>query len=453
MKKQSIISIILAAVLSMAFLGGCGKSTPTAEQSSPKSLPPVSAVETVKESSAEKQGEAEGSTESKPESSTESKPESKPESSAESSAESSTEISTESSAESSTESKPEPSTEESSETHSEPVSEPEPSIQEQSAEQSSVPQQSSSKPEASSKPEPKEIKVTNIRLSRSSITMYEGGLFKLDCYIEPEDATDHSFKWMWSDASVIDMESNGRITALKPGVVTITAKTPDGKTAECVVTVKERSQNPGELTGAVVDESWFDDAVFVGDSVTNALSNYSDNGWLGDAEFICSVGIGYHSALWDINREGNLHPVFNGKKVTIEDAVSLVERNKVFIMLGMNDLGTYTPQGAVDNMLMLCSRILEKNPGVQIYIESITPLLEEMDNKSSLNNANISEYNRLAAQACKEHGFIFVNVAEAVMDDKGNLTKSLCLDPNYMGLHLNYAGCEVWVDYLKSHVA
>ena len=62
-------------------------------------------------------------------------------------------------------------------------------------------------------------------------------------------------------------------------------------------------------------------------------------------------------------------------------------------------------------------------------------------------------YVEAAMKACKEHGFIFVNVAEAVMDDKGNLTKSLCLDPNYMGLHLNYAGCEVWVDYLKSHVA
>ena len=464
MKKQGIISIILAAALTAAFLTGCGKGGASSESSQPKSLPTVSAVET-KISSA--------GSESKPESSTESSIESSlddpAESSASNEAESIVENSTESSAESSAESKPESkqessessdeesSEEESSEVHSEPVSEvtsSEPSKQEQSSKE----QQSAgtySKPESSkevSKQEIKEISVSKVNLSRSSVTMYEGRTFQLGCSLEPAEATDRRFSWYWSDASVISMDSDGKITALKPGVVTVTAKTPGGVSAECVVTVKEKPVG-GKLTGVTVDPSWFDDAVFVGDSVTNALYNYSDNGWLGDADFICSVGMGYYSALWDLNREGNLHPVYYGKKVTTDEAVRLSGRKNVFIMLGMNDLGFYTPQQTVDHMLTLCDRILEKSPDVQIYIESITPLIAEKDNQSSLNNRTIAEYNTLAAQACDERGFIFVNVAEVVSDDKGNLKNELCFDPGYMGLHLNYTGCQTWVNYLMDHVA
>ena len=496
MKKQGIISIVLAAVLSVSFLTACGKSN-TAGNTQPKSLPAVSAVETKASSESSTSSEPESSASSKPESSVSSEPESsassepessvssepesstssKPESSVSSEPESSTSSKPESSAssepESSTSSEPESSVsskpvsieesseEESKEVHSEPVSEvtsSEPSVQEQPSKAPvSRPAEGSkqtSEKETVSKPADEPVKVSRIRLSKSSFTMYEGGTYKLDCYIEPSNAADKSFTWMWTDTSVITIESDGHIKALKPGNVTITAKTPAGLSAVCNVTVKERPPKPGKPTGVSVDASWFDDAVFVGDSVTNALYNYSeDNDWLGDADFICSVGIGYYSALWDIDRQGNLHPVFNGRKVTIDDAVGLVGKNKVFIMLGMNDLGGYTPQSTVNNMLELCDRILEKNPHVQIYIESITPLIASMDNQSGLNNRNIKEYNRLAAQACDERGFIFVNVAEAVSDENGNLKDELCFDPNYMGLHLNYAGCTVWVNYLKDHVA
>ena len=471
MKKQGIISIVLAAALSAAFLAGCGKSGASSETSQPKSLPTVSAVETkisseiseskpesstesVPESSDEsseesgKESSAEISEESSKESSKESKAESSEESSRESKTESSEESSRESKAESSKESSKEESSEqERSETHSEPVSEV-------TSQESSKPEQSS-KPQSSgqtSKEEKKDIPVSKVNISHSSVTMYEGRKFQLGCYLEPAEATDRRFSWYWSDASVISVDSTGLITALKPGTVKVTAKTPAGISAECTVTVKEKPAG-GKLTGITVDPSWFDDAVFVGDSVTNALYNYSDNGWLSDADFICSVGMGYHSALWDINAQGNLHPVYYGKKVTTDEAVRLSGRKNVFIMLGMNDLGIYSPEVTVEHMLELCDRILAKSPDVQIYIESITPLIASMDNRSSLNNRNIARYNELAAQACDERGYVFVNVAEVVSDGKGNLKDELCFDPNYMGLHLNYAGCQIWVNYLMSHVA
>ena len=59
-----------------------------------------------------------------------------------------------------------------------------------------------------------------------------------------------------------------------------------------------------------VDAKWFDDAVFVGDSVTLKLSYYCDEHpeALGNARFFCAGSLGFESALWDIDREDAVHP-------------------------------------------------------------------------------------------------------------------------------------------------
>lgn len=66
-----------------------------------------------------------------------------------------------------------------------------------------------------------------------------------------------------------------------------------------------------------VESSWFDDAVFVGDSVTLKLSYYADNGSLGKAEFLCAGSLGYGAALQDIDADGNVHPTYEGKNILL----------------------------------------------------------------------------------------------------------------------------------------
>ena len=74
----------------------------------------------------------------------------------------------------------------------------------------------------------------------------------------------------------------------------------------------------------MVDDSWFDDALFVGDSVTNALAAYSeDYGRFGNADFLCIASLGYNSALWDLDDPYNVHPMWKGKKVTVDEGVRL----------------------------------------------------------------------------------------------------------------------------------
>ena len=205
-------------------------------------------------------------------------------------------------------------------------------------------------------------------------------------------------------------------------------------------------------SGTTVDAGWFDDALFIGDSVTLKLSYYADYGSLGDAEFLCAGSLGYNNAQWDLNDPDNVHPYYNGQKFLVDDGAAYINPAKIFIMLGMNDIGMYGVDGTVEAMKTVTQRIADKCPNAVIYVQSVTPMLENMQLRD-LNNRTIAEFNEKIQPICQERGYIYLDVASAMDDGYGNLVYEYCGDPTAMGLHFSDAGCAVWVDYLKNHVA
>lgn len=81
------------------------------------------------------------------------------------------------------------------------------------------------------------VPVTDIILNKTSITLYTGTEFQLTATLDPSDSTDTHITWASSAPTIAKVESDGTVKALQPGTANITA-TCDGKTATCVVTVK-----------------------------------------------------------------------------------------------------------------------------------------------------------------------------------------------------------------------
>ncbi len=62
--------------------------------------------------------------------------------------------------------------------------------------------------------------------------------------VYPNDTTDSQLlSWSSSDSSIVEVDSNGKITALSKGQVIITAKTSNGLMTTCTVTVKDTQIN------------------------------------------------------------------------------------------------------------------------------------------------------------------------------------------------------------------
>ena len=108
--------------------------------------------------------------------------------------------------------------------------------------------------------EERDIPVSSVKLDKTSLTIPEGCSHIIKATVLPENATNKNVTWTSSDKSVATV-SGGKITAKSAGSCTVTAKTSNGKTASCTVTVVE--VKPLSNTSTVSSSS-----VMLGSSVT-----------------------------------------------------------------------------------------------------------------------------------------------------------------------------------------
>ncbi len=215
--------------------------------------------------------------------------------------------------------------------------------------------------------------------------------------------------------------------------------------------------NASSSSGEAVDDTFFDDAVFVGDSVSLKLSYYvekvrNDIGLecLGQAEFLCSGSLGFANALWDIDDPNNVHPLYKGETYLVQDGIAATGAKKVFIMLGMNDFALYGTEETIENAKTLIGKILDKTPDASIYIQSVTPIVSGKE-AGEFNNANIVVLNEALKKMCSENGYKYINVAEVMADDSGCLKSEYCSDPDSQGIHFTDEACEKWIKYLQEN--
>ena len=93
------------------------------------------------------------------------------------------------------------------------------------------------------------VPVESITLDKTSLTLKEGATAVLVATVKPDDATDKTVTWSSSDETIATVDNNGKVTGIKEGEATVTAKAGD-KTATCKVTVSNYvfTINPTEVT-------------------------------------------------------------------------------------------------------------------------------------------------------------------------------------------------------------
>ena len=203
--------------------------------------------------------------------------------------------------------------------------------------------------------------------------------------------------------------------------------------------------------GPAVDLSFFDRAVFIGDSVSLTLESYCKaNGALGGAKFLCAGSMSASNMLSGIILPE--YPKGSGQKPAIEESVAACGADVVYVMLGMDNIA-YGVDRATGDMVKILTNITERNPKAQIIIQSVTPMADSSTSYSDkLNNNLINAYNQRMQELCEEHRWYYLNVAEVFKDENSCLIKDYCSDYGKMGMHFTYSGAEIWVNYLKTHV-
>ncbi len=265
-----------------------------------------------------------------------------------------------------------------------------------------------------------------------------------------------------SEAPEIATFSDGVVTAVSGGNTTVWAER-DGVRSQCAVycNIKEpettRETTPAATTGSGnsrspvlqlptvqnVTASFFDDAAFVGDSISLKLSNYAEeSGALGNATFLVrgSYGVGNEVAA-------GYHIIYQGEEMVIEKALSLCGAKKVFIMLGMNDIALYGIDATIENWGKMISNIRSGCPDIEIYIQSMTPVWTGGE-KGGLNNTNVDAYNVKLKAFAQSNGCGYIDVAPYMKDSTGGLATVYCSD-SYV--HLSTEGAKAWIAVLMAY--
>lgn len=193
--------------------------------------------------------------------------------------------------------------------------------------------------------------------------------------------------------------------------------------------------------GSPVEDSYFADAVFIGDSRTQGFFLYS--GLTGSTSY-ASQGMNVNTVF-----TGQTVPQADGTKISVVDALRKNPNfNKVYIMLGLNELGWVNLDIFQQQYEKLIDTVRDVKPDAIVYVQSLLPVSAQKDASSSThNNTRVALFNdRVKAAALSKKAF-FVNVAEAVQDENGYLPASVTFD----GVHLQKVACQQWLSYLKTH--
>lgn len=169
--------------------------------------------------------------------------------------------------------------------------------------------------------------------------------------------------------------------------------------------------------------SFYDNAVFLGDTVANGISYYN---FLSGNKIISDINLTIDKAY------GNL------------DQLAQTSPQKVFLMIGINDLnhGSKSVDSIFDSYSSLVNQIKAKLPNANIYVVSVMPISQSLESKTYIRKANIDALNNKLKTLISVPGVNFLDLAPAFQTESGyindNVTgNGLSINYDYYGFLLN----------------
>lgn len=191
-----------------------------------------------------------------------------------------------------------------------------------------------------------------------------------------------------------------------------------------------------------VENEYFQDAAFIGDSRTDGFLIYSG---IGCGENLTSNGL----SIFKLNEKAVFR--IGGEKYTLLQALERKEYGKVYLSLGVNELGIYNDEKFYQSYLNAIDQIRACQPNAVIYIQGLIPVNEDVVKASGgpdyLKNDHLRVYNELMQKAAEEKQVVFLDLYTEFADENGVLPPEASRD----GVHLHKAWCQQWLNYLQRH--
>jgi len=246
---------------------------------------------------------------------------------------------------------------------------------------------------------------------------------------EPED---NGTEYVGSDVAGIE-------TVVRAGTNDIIVYKPSDDNSSALSTQVITDPNANyPLPFSTVDYSYFDDALFIGDSRMLGFGLYSG---LTNATF-------YAVTSFSLFRYETMPVVQTGSgKVPIFSALPYDKFTKIYIKVGLNELGGNDEQfmQVYDEFI---TKLREMEPRAIIYTHAVLPITAAKSaTDHTHSNENIIKRNEALKQYAEEHKCYYIDVKPVVSEPDGSLMPEMAGD----GIHLKAGYMELWKEYLRTH--
>ncbi len=187
------------------------------------------------------------------------------------------------------------------------------------------------------------------------------------------------------------------------------------------------------------DESYFDDALFIGDSRTVGICDYCG---LDNAEYYAKEGM-------------TIYDMMDCELTTTDEVDSVLEglQNnqfaKIYLMVGINEVGTADSGYFIEHYVEIINQIRELQPDAEIYVQSILHVAHSYEEESEyINNDAINERNEALREMCVEYGYTYLDANCLYDDENGALTEDMTFD----GCHLYAQHYLDWKEFYLNHI-
>ncbi len=217
---------------------------------------------------------------------------------------------------------------------------------------------------------------------------------------------------------------------------------PETETAAEPAQTQDPQEEPKEVVYHTVDDSYFDDAVFIGDSRTVGMYEYG--GLEETSTFYASTGL----TIYKMFDSAIVSVPGQKKKITVEEALSEKQFAKIYLMIGINEMGTGTVESFMKAYGEAVQHLQELQPDAVIYLQAIMKVTTERSEQGDyITNEGIEARNEEIAKLADDEKIFYLDVNPLICDETGGMVASYTYD----GVHLKAQYIPIWLDFLKEH--
>lgn len=191
-----------------------------------------------------------------------------------------------------------------------------------------------------------------------------------------------------------------------------------------------------EFTTATDD--YFADACFIGDSRTVGISQYSG---IENATFLCKTSL----SIYDYEKP---KITYENTKMSIHDILSEKQFAKIYLMVGINECGTGTPESFYERYRDVVMDIRRLQPEALIFIQgNLFVTQKKSEDGDSITNENIAARNDMIATLANQKDIFYIDINESSLCDGGALVSDYTWDQ----VHVKAQYYPIWKDFLLHH--